>query len=245
MKKLILILMFIYLIGIGSADIETYKANTQTNLQFTCTLNDAIPSETATFNITITDREGNKVVDNQLAEAQGSGSFNYTVTFNKTELYKVQMFCTDGIYSYSGEGFYNITPLGGELTSAKTTIYIIIFIISLIIFIGLLLIGIYLPIENNRNEMTGYIFAINNLKYLKLVCLGLAYLVALLIAYFSYTLSYSYLDFGFLTSIFRALFYAETIALFPLFILFSYVLIANLIRDSKIKDMLMRGLRIR
>jgi len=114
------------MISFASAETETYKINTPTNLQFTCTLNDAIPTG-ATFNITITDKEGNYLINNQLTNALGNGAFNYTATFPKSEIYKVQMFCTDGTYSYSNEGYYNITPSGFTGTLG---FYILILILS-------------------------------------------------------------------------------------------------------------------
>lgn len=243
MKKLSLIFLFFFLIISVNAETETHIVDTPIDLQFTCTLNNEIPSASAVFNITITDRNGNKLVDNQRATAQGQGSFNYTATFNKTETYKVQMFCTDGTYSFSDEGYYIITPLGGELSTAKATTYIIVFVIGLIILTGFLIMGIYLPIGNKRDEMTGYIIAVRNIKYLKLLFLAFAYLTALVISYFAYTLSYSYLDFDFLTNLFRLLFYVEATAVLPLFILFVYLTITNLIKDSQIKELLSRGLR--
>jgi len=110
-KLIMLLIVGMFMISFASAETETYKINTPTNLQFTCTLNDAIPTG-ATFNITITDKEGNYLINNQLTNELGNGAFNYTTTFPKAEIYKVQMFCTDGSYSYSNEGYYNITPSG-------------------------------------------------------------------------------------------------------------------------------------
>jgi len=134
--NLISIIMLIGMIGLVSAETEIYKINTPTNLQFTCTLNDAIPTA-ATFNITITDKEGNYLINNQQTNDLGNGAFNYTVTFPKSEIYKVQMFCTDGTYSYSNEGYYNITPSG---FSGTLGFYILIFILSF----GIIIFGFYL-----------------------------------------------------------------------------------------------------
>jgi len=134
--NLISIIMLIGMIGLVSAETEIYKINTPTNLQFTCTLNDAIPTA-ATFNITITDKEGNYLINNQQTNDLGNGAFNYTVTFPKSEIYKVQMFCTDGSYSYSNEGYYNITPSG---FSGTLGFYILIFILSF----GIIIFGFYL-----------------------------------------------------------------------------------------------------
>jgi len=135
MRKLITILMLsLFLISSSSAETETYKINTPINLQFTCTLNNAIPTS-ATFNITITDKEGNYLVNNQLTNELENGAFNYTTTFPKAEIYKIQMFCTDGNYSYSNEGYYNITPSG---FSGTLGFYILILGLSFgIIILGL------------------------------------------------------------------------------------------------------------
>lgn len=245
MNKILLTLVLgMFLISLGSAETEIYKVNTPTNLQFTCTLNNAIPSDSATFNISITDRNGNYLIDNQLTQAQGNGAFNYTTTFPQTEIYKVQMFCTDGTYSYSGEGYYDVSAIGKELTPAKATSYLLIFILSFLIFIGLIIFGIFLPSGNKKDEMTGYIFAISNLKYLKLLSLSFSYLTAVFISYFSWMVAYAYLDMNFVTKIFQFIFWFLVALILPLFILMVYLLITNLIRDTKVKDLLLRGLRV-
>jgi hypothetical protein len=167
--SLIVGIFLINLIGIGSAETETYKVNTPTNLQFTCTLNDEIPTA-ATFNITITDREGNYLVNNQETEDQGNGAFNYTVIFTKAEKYKIKMFCYDGTYSYSDEGFYNIT---GNGFSDNYGFYLLIFGLSagIIIFgfaikdyaivilgsFGLFFIGLYI-LFNGINGMKDSVY---------------------------------------------------------------------------------------
>jgi hypothetical protein len=117
-----------------SALTETYKVNNPTNLQFTCTLNNAIPSASTIFNITITDRDGNYVVNNQRTTSKGNGAFNYTYTFTQPITYKVQMFCYDGTYSFSNEGFYNITPSGFADTFA-------FYLLICLIIVGIIALG--------------------------------------------------------------------------------------------------------
>ena len=127
MNKIVLTLMIsLFLFSFVSADSETYKINTPTNLQFSCVLNNEIASAGSTFKITITDREGNYLVEDVTAEEQRAGAFNYTVTFPKSEIYKVKMFCTDGTYSYLNEGTYNITPSGILGTLGFTFIILIL-----------------------------------------------------------------------------------------------------------------------
>jgi len=99
------------------ADTEIYPVNKEVDLKFTCTLNNAIPSPTTEFNISINYPNGTTFINNQPTTALGNGAFNYTTTFTQTGIYKVQMFCYDGTYSYSNEGFYDITPTGKIQTS--------------------------------------------------------------------------------------------------------------------------------
>ena len=99
------------------ADTEIYPVNKEVDLKFTCTLNNAIPSPTTEFNISINYPNGTTFINNQPATTLGNGAFNYTTTFTQTGIYKVQMFCYDGTYSYSNEGFYDITPTGKIQTS--------------------------------------------------------------------------------------------------------------------------------
>jgi hypothetical protein len=237
-----LILLFSFFIV--SAEMETYIVGKENNLQFTCTLDGAIPSS-GNFNISIYSPNGTRLLNNQPTTSQGSGSFNYSYIFNEIGIYKIKMFCSDGTNSFSDEGFYNINPTGKELTIAKSIAYGGIVIISILIFGGLLYMGLSLPSGNKRDEMSGYILAVSNLKYLKYLFLCLSYLMALVIVYFFYEFSYSYLDLQVMTTILNFIFKTMLVLIVPLFILFVYLCIANIIRDNEIGDYLMRGLRIK
>lgn len=105
-------LMIILTLPIIYAETETYKVNENVELKFTCTLNNAIPSAAARYNITINYPNGSTYLSNVATTALGNGAFNYATSFPTTGLYKVQMFCVDGVYSFSDEGFYDITSTG-------------------------------------------------------------------------------------------------------------------------------------
>ena len=138
--------------------------------------------------------------------------------------------------------YFEVSATGTELTQAKAISYIVILIISILIFFGLLFIGIKLPSKNKSDELTGYIIAVSNLKYVKTFILGLSYLSLLWISYFTWMITHAFLDFTFLSSMFKIIFYALAISTFPLFILYVYFTIANFIKDKDISDLLLRGL---
>lgn len=243
-KKILLLFLGILIISFASAETERYAVSESTNLQFTCTINNAIPSASATFNLSIYYPNGTALIDNQEATSLGQGSFNYTTSFPEVALYKINMFCYDSSSNFSDSGFYDISPIGKELTIAKIISYVLIFLFSIFVFIGLLFLGLKLEGENKKN-LTGYIIEISNIKYLKMVLIGFSYLILLFINYFAWIISFAYLDMPFVTNIFRFIFTFQAIVTLPLFILFTYLTIANLVRDSKVKDALTRGLQIR
>lgn len=237
---LILVLLLV-LLPLCSA--QLFKQNTDVILRFTCTLNNAVPSALTTFNITLNYPNGSTYINNALTTPLGQGAFSYNTNFPFSGTYSIQQFCYDGAYSFSNSDNIIVTATGQNMDTSKAITYILIWIIGLIIFVCLIIISIALPSGNKRNEMTGYILDVNNLKYVKILSMGFAYLVAMFMAYFSWMMCYAYLDMNFLTSIFQFIFYAQLIALLPLFIVTVYLLISNWVRDSKIADLLSRGLK--
>lgn len=138
-----------------------------------------------------------------------------------------------------------VTNTGKQFTEQQSFLYIFIFTILIFILFGLLYMGLYLPAGNKKDEMTGYVIQVSNLKYLKLVFLGFSYLIALLISYYSWMVTYSYLEMQFMETIFQFIFYTLAVLTLPLFILFAYLTISNLVRDSQIGDYLSRGLHVK
>lgn len=177
----------------------------------------------------------------------GGQTYNYTF-YNTSSLgsysYSWNNPCIDCSQGNCGNSF-EVTVTGQTLTTGKSVTYILIFVISFIMLIGLLILGFGIPSNNEKDKMTGYILAVSNLKYLKMLFIGFAYVVALFISYFSWMVCYAYLDMNFLSTIFQFIFYALAICTLPLFIVGSYLTVANLIRDSQIADALTRGLRIK
>jgi len=155
MNKLIYLIIGICLISLVSAQ-EVYQVNQDSELKFTCTLNNEIPSASTEFNITVSYPNGTTLINNKQATAQGSGSFNYTTNFPVLGTYKVQMFCYDGTYSYSDEGFYSITTTGQQVSLSK-----IILVIAFLLMAGLLfIIGSSFEKEKYIIKSSFYLFSL-------------------------------------------------------------------------------------
>ena len=174
--------------------------------------------------------------------------FNLNVSagnFSHTGVYPFQIRCQGfGIGGFLTDN-YEVTRTGKELTTTMIYTVILILVVSLLIFIGLLALGLTIPADYRRDDITGYIFALNNLKYLKYTCIGLAYATLLFISYYVWMISYQFLQMEFVDKIFQIIFYGLVVLTLPLFIMFIIITILNLIRDTEIRDALKRGLRIK
>lgn len=140
---------------------------------------------------------------------------------------------------------FEVTATGQTLDLSKTILYIVIFILALGIFLFSLIGGFMIPSKNNTDEMTGYIIAVSNVKYIKMLAFGIAYIMLMLIFYFMWMISYSFLNMDFITNLSKIAFYTFAwgcVIFFPLLIYFS---IANAVRDHKVADMLQRGFRVK
>jgi hypothetical protein len=210
-------------------------------------INLMVLSNCSSINLTHVQDSNSTYIINKLMTKLGGQTFNWSFcdTYDLDHyLYSWNDPCIDCSNGGCGNEFY-VTATGKDLTISKAVTYILIFLVSLLIFLGLLVVGIYLPSSNNVNEMTGYVIAVSNLKYVKMLCLAVSYIVLIFISYFIWQVSYAYLDLDFMTNIFRFIFIFLIALLLPLFILSMFLTIANAVRDHKLAEMLSRGLNVR
>lgn len=176
----------------------------------------------------------------------GGGYFNFTFcnTTQNGEYIVNGIGDVDGVTTTWNYQF-TVNPLGKIFTNQQALLYILIFIISFVLFIICFAFGLYMPSKNKSDEMTGYIIAVSNMKYVKMFMICLSYLLLMLIVYFGYIICYGYLDMDFLGDLFYMGFIGMIALVFPLFVVGTIVVIMNFVKDQKVGDMLQRGLRIR
>jgi len=136
MKKQIILLtiLILLIIPLIIAETEDYPVDREVELKFTCTLNNAIPTS-ASYNITISYPNGSTYINNTATNVLGNGAFSYSTSFDTIGKYKVQMFCWDGAYSFSDEGFYDITTTGQKVSLSNIVIVIAFLVVGIILFI--------------------------------------------------------------------------------------------------------------
>lgn len=245
-KKIILFAFFLFFISIVYAQ--------QTSLPNPVKLNNAATltqiCENCTYiNVTILKYPNSTeiVINGSMFKSTGG---NYYYILNDTFVSQNGEYsyttCGDpnGIYTCEPVSFL-VNPLGKTFTNQQAILYFLIFIVALLFFIGLMAIGIYLPTGNKRDEITGYLLQVSNIKYLKMLCLGFAYLFLVLLTYFGWMISYGYLDLDFIGNIFNVSFIILAWLILPLFILLILVSIYLAVQDSKLSSELQMGLRVK
>jgi hypothetical protein len=133
-KSLMFLVLFLFSFSFVVA--ENAKLGTN-NLQFTCTVNYGIPSNSATYNLSIYYPNGSYLVNNVQAQAKGQGAFNYTVNFPINGDYPVNSFCYDGSNgNFSNHGVYNVSPTGQPLSNSQSIVFGLIFLVIIIFLVG-------------------------------------------------------------------------------------------------------------
>jgi len=157
MAGLISLVLVLIALPLCSAQ-EVYPSNQDIELRFLCTLNNAIPSATTTYNVTINYPNGSTFIDNKDATPLGQGAFNYTINSPVTGEYEIQSFCYDGSYSYSNTDYITLTPSGTATDSSQS---INLFgSLLLIIILGIAFFVIAFKSENVVAKISFYSFAV-------------------------------------------------------------------------------------
>lgn len=134
LQKIIFVgVLMLFFISFVSA-IDTYKEGQEVNLIFICTLNQQIPSASATYNVTIANHlNGSILVNNAQAVALGNGIFNYNYTFPSSEDFVIISACYDGVYNNSDREVVRVTPTGNELSLSDVMVQV--FLLGFFLFL--------------------------------------------------------------------------------------------------------------
>jgi hypothetical protein len=242
-KKKMFFFVFLFLLTFVNAQVQT-DSPVRTD---TCADIIQLCSNCTYVNISILQQpDKSKITINSEMQDLGQNFYNYTFCNNSINGEVIVNGVADPngvetVWNYN----YFVNPLGKILTNSQAILYFLVFFVAFIFFILAVISGVYMPSKNSRDQMTGYILVVENLKYLRMFLFAVAYLLLMLMSYFGWVISYGYLDLDAIGNLFNYGFYFLLLALFPLFAVSMYVVIVNLVRDAKVGQMLQRGLRVK
>lgn len=242
-KKLYLKFGFIFIVIILMSytnAIDTYPLDSNVNLRFRCTLNDQIPSAGTTYNISIFyDKTGAVIVDNEQANALGSGLFNFTQSFNLTGDYQVISLCIDGVNNFSSDGFIHITAGGEELSTDESILYVLLFLFVFFIFSFCTFFAFAIPFKNDRSD-EGFILSIAKKKYFKLFAIFGSYASLVWLFNLMLAISINFLPIQQFTGLFTLIFNVMLFMSWPLLLMMIIWAGVTAVKDSNIKEEILR-----
>lgn len=141
---------------------------------------------------------------------------------------------------YSSAAF-KVSATGLEYTVAQSITYVLLFFVVLLFFLFCSYAFIRLPKKNTRSEKKEVI-KVQWRKYLAWFCLIWAYVSLLALTYFSWNISYAFLNFDSLSNFFEATFNIMLGMLRPIIIVSVIMGVVYWLKDRKIHDQLKKGL---
>ena len=241
---LIIVLLLSSFIVLGTDTI--FEKGSNISIKETCYNNGDYCSSNASCNLTVFNPENNLIVNNSLM-TNNIYYHNYTINGNDVNIsgdYRYNILCKDGVFVNSNSFNFLVTPSGTNPSSAQASLYIVLLIIAIVLFIGLLWIGFGIDGSNQVNDL-GYV-QVNYKKYVKFGVFTLSYVVLVWLFFLSWKISENFLFLEFTTTFFRMI----TLILLgvggPLFIgIVIFLMILGFVKDSQLEKLSKRGLKPR
>jgi len=137
-----------------------------------------------------------------------------------------------------------ITTSGNELGTAESIIYIIFLFVLIFIFLLFLYGAVRIPFKNHRTE-EGILVSINDMKYLKIVCMVFSYLMLMAIFGIMRQITANYLFLSEAYRTFQWLFWFMLSFVYPIIVVSVILMLIMFVESRKIKRALERGVPMR
>jgi hypothetical protein len=135
---------------------------------------------------------------------------------------------------------FSITGTGQEMTLARVWMYLGLLFVLIFLFVLDILAIPMIDSKTKRND-EGELISINNLKYLKVVFVGLAWFFLIAITFIASNLSIAYLETNPLGNLLFVIFRIMMGATYPMILIFFIWILYSLVMDRKMKRMYQRG----
>jgi len=247
-KLILLALAILIVVPMVSAEPSfVFKADEPVDLNIPVFMSDNAKATSAVnCNITITAPNSTVMVRDGIMNFNASGSFNYTIPQEKVRSlgeYSSSLNCNDG----SDFGFttfsFLINNTGSKFSTAESVLYIIVFVISILLFLLSTWGGFALKWKNPRGD-DDMIIGMNDWKYVKVFLLAMSYLLLTWITFLAWGITKNLFLFDMGSGLFKWLFLTLITFLFPVFVVSLILAILAFISDKNIKRHLARGRKI-
>ena len=246
MKLFFLILGIILVLPLVSSQL-IFEQDKAVNISVPCSFNETECSSDAVCNWSVFNPEYIKIASGKALNISDESFFQVNLSSgNTSELgdYFINMFCVDQNYGDASTTEFTVTPLGKQLTTAQSIAHIFTLLAAIFMFVMAVVGAIKLPWKDSRTA-DGRLMSVSDLKYLKLLCGVIAYLILIWILALAEDISDAYLFLSGATNFFHVIGLIALSIFYALIILLPWFIIINIMQDKKTKDMIKRGLNPR
>ena len=236
--------LLVLLLPLISAQV-IFKQNSDIDLKVPCFFNGTYCDGTSECSISIIYPNGTLLINNQTMGKLNPGVQN--ITLNDSSIlgsYTAPVTCIQSGFADDSVIEFSITPTGDEISTAQGIIYLVVLFASFLM-LGLCFYGgLKIPFKNIRND-EGRIISINDFKFIKILLLGLSYILLMWVFFLLKIISQAFLNLGVTTALFNFLFWFMLSGLFPIFVIFIFFALVLFLEDKKLQKALLRGLPVR
>lgn len=246
MKYILLIMLGILILPIVSAGL-TFEQNQNLDFKVACSIDGARCSSSATCNINIRNPDEVYIKNYTSMTNLNNGEFNVSIAGGDLSTlgdYSFCTFCADGVNNGSVCSSFEVTPSGSILSTGEGIIYIIFICVLIFTFLLLLYGSIKIKFGNHR-AADGTIISINDLKYLKVVCMVFSYLILMAIFGIMRQITANYLYLNGASKTFQWLFWFMLSFTWPIIVFSVIMMLVMFLTGKKLNKALMRGVPIR
>ena len=251
-KKGVILLAFILVLTIlpilsalDPVKVPIFKKNSDIVLSIPCSFNKTQCSNSAVCNFTLFRvAENHTKLFNSSVTVDINSFFQINMTKGNFTIegdYTLNLFCFDQDTRDSISKDFIVNNSGKTLSTAQGIIYVIVIIMSVLLFIAVFMGSFFIPSGNNRNE-EGKVISINDLKYLKMITFSFSYLLLMWIMFMLMELSSNFMVSDTASRIFGLGFNLLFYSLWPLMLLSVLFFVMLKFQDKKFTSMLERGI---
>lgn len=224
---------------------EIIKNNQSFNLTiFNYNISDGKRLSGSNCSLQLFNHTGTKVYNLVNFSSFGNG-YNHFIgngNFTKNDIYTFNIYCENNNIAGFVEGIFEINNTGVSLTTEKSLLYALMFLLLFFLFI-INIFGINKLPSDNARDGEGKVVAISYLKYLRIVLWMFEWMLLLSLFFLAGNLGEAYLGETLFSNFFIVLFRIGMLFSFPIVLIWVIVSITNVIKDKKIWNFINRGLK--
>lgn len=161
--------------------------------------------------------------------------------FSEIGLYSIVTYCNTSSQAGISKAAFKVNPTGTEYTTSQAILHIIFIITASAVFILVLIGAVKIPYNNPRNP-DGAVIGLNQLKYLKIICIVFSYIIFTFTIGLVRGLTYNYVYEIGVYRLFNWMFWIMFSIMWPTIVVTLLLLLINLLEDKKIRKALVRGI---